>query len=369
MPYDFGEVQNRCFFREVFTMDNEKKEPTDGTKDAAQPNDLDISSYFGDVIGQGYLLVIQRKTPRWCQGFCALWPLDRDFSLQDIKDCFGGKCFTLKIQRPEGGYLKSVTVWIDDEPRRNGQICDPNEDDRAERIAANRENATAGQPGQMAELLAMYRAQSDQQMAFMQKQLEIQAKANEAKTDPNALLNQNLAFFKSLKGLAAEMNPPAETDGGAKMIELFMGLMAERKAQAPRPAAAPQKRLPAPPQQRPDGPPGPIAPNPAPPTRQAGSPSQFRPPQPLPHVEQLQPEAANVEQLDEDDDDGLTLDEELATLEPEEVGAIVGQYLDGLDEDQTRRAMAALLNRDSGTVERLAVAAAPVMAPEEPQAS
>src|SRR5690606_23783332 len=108
----------------------------------------------------------------------------------------------LKIQKPGGGYLRALMVWIDEEPKRYGKrILEPG--DTAEPQKRN-------DPG-LADVLAQVQAANDRTFNLLSQMLTAQQSQARAVTDPTVALTQSLALLDQLKGAAAAFAPPAET--------------------------------------------------------------------------------------------------------------------------------------------------------------
>jgi hypothetical protein len=76
-------------------------------------------------IPHAYTVKVYRLEPEWCDGYAGQYNVgaNRELSLEELKNRFGGSKFDLVVYNPGvGGILKRCQVHIDDFPRREGKI-------------------------------------------------------------------------------------------------------------------------------------------------------------------------------------------------------------------------------------------------------
>lgn len=328
-----------------------------------QLEDAEIETLLAGFCGKGFMVTITRQQPRWCQGFLDTWPLEEGgISMADIKAEFGGRRFGLKIKRSDGSYVKTIPVWIDDEPKRDGRPIRLNSAEFADRSSPIFQNPP-GSSAATSEILRYMQASNDRTLKLLGDMLTTQ---KNGPTGPPPDLAAQLASMGAMMDLLGSFQERFGGGGGGEggngMAQMFTELMAKKflgdSAAAPQKAAPPPKRLP---QRR--GPPQPLAPEyappiysppvysppqqqNAPPTANPGTP----PPQPQPQIAQpMEPE-----DYEPNEDDTAA---DLIDLGPEAAGRAIAAYLNGVDEPTAKATIQALFNQpvDLDRLQKMAV--------------
>jgi hypothetical protein len=104
-------------------MNETKRGPGRPRNDETDNND-DAESMFRNI-PHNYTVKVYRLEPEYCDGYVGQYNMgaNRELSLEEIKNRFGGSKFELVVYNPgKGGILKRRQIQIDDFPKREGKI-------------------------------------------------------------------------------------------------------------------------------------------------------------------------------------------------------------------------------------------------------
>lgn len=311
---------------------------SDNDNEASQV--AEVERLLADV-GPGYEVSIFRTAPLWCRGYLDRLPLDTNgLTVGDIKEAWGGKKFRLNIHAPHGrGQIRSLTLPIDDVPRRNGRQIRPEEEDSDPPRAA--EGAPDSRPSPIRQVIDLLTAQVERQAALLDRALEARQVAQPAQlapqVDPMAAITQAAQIAQTFRQVATQFGdqPPPEADPTSKMLEAlaarFMVGDAGGGKTAPaagRQAAPQQRRPPAPKVIYRQGPP--PAPGGAPPV------AAPRPVAPAPNPQ---------EDVDDSENDDGDIVDDLLSLGVDQAALAVREMFDQLTPAEQQRSVDILMGR------------------------
>lgn len=322
---------------------------SDNDNEASQV--AEVERLLADV-GPGYEVSIFRTAPLWCRGYLDRLPLDTNgLTVGDIKEAWGGKKFRLNIHAPHGrGQIRSLTLPIDDVPRRNGRQIRPEEEDADPPRAA--EGAPDNRPSPMRQVIELLTAQVERQAALLDRALEARQTTQPAQlaapVDPMAAITQAAQIAQTFRQVATQFGdqPQPEADPTSKMLEaLAARFMVGDKPKGGAPAARRQ----APQQHRPPAPK--VIYRQGPPPAPGGAPAAApRPVAPAPNPQ---------EDVDDSENDDGDIVDDLLSLGVDQAALAVREMFDQLTPGEQQRAVDILMGRvqpeipldDSATVE------------------
>lgn len=279
----------------------------------------EIEQFLAEVGASGYQVSIRRLQPEWCKGYLDTWSLDEPFKLRTLRDVYGGKKFMCRILNPHGGYLRSFTIDIDDEPKREGIILKrfPADVPPVQYLANKTDNAT---PSPDLKILEMLEATRKDQINFLMSLLLKDRRDG----DPLQQMQNAAKMTQALRDMASSFGEGGEEGGNTGLIlKTILGMMEQRKnAPAPQPPRPPQviyKPMP-----RPAPVPKPATPRPAPVPNPAPT---AAPPEPPDVIDQL---------LD---------------LEPQSAGLAIKEFVESLPEDEAKEVIATALSMPADLVD------------------
>lgn len=324
-------------------------------------DDAEIEHILDGFAGKGYMVSIHRMQPRWCQGFLDTWPLEEAISLQDIRQEFGGRRFSLKVKRSDGSYVKTLPVWIDDEPKRDGRPIRLASQEFADR---NTPILASGGAPQTTEILRYMQASNDRTLKLLGDMLTAQKNAPPG-TMPD--IPGQLAAMSSMLDFFSKMQERIGSGGGlgggeqSGMAQMFMEMMRDKfasdRAESTR-ARPPAKALP--PRRRPT--PQPLAPDYAPQHRAAAPPAGMygtgtpppwvkdpdapaplanpgAPPAPAPAPA---PQEEDPEEYEPNEEDTAA---DLVDLGPDRAGLAIASYLNSVDAATAKATIEAVMGQ------------------------
>lgn len=105
-------------------MTETKRGPGRPRNDENTDNNDDAESMFRNI-PHNYTVKVYRLEPEYCDGYVGQYNMgaNRELSLEEIKNRFGGSKFELVVYNPgKGGILKRRQIQIDDFPKREGKV-------------------------------------------------------------------------------------------------------------------------------------------------------------------------------------------------------------------------------------------------------
>lgn len=315
---------------------SEIEDPLNGDEKRAMKTARD---FLGGIIpADGQRIAIFRTRPQWIPGGGGwIETVDfgetSDFSLEGLREAYGGGTYVLKILNNKGKYLAAQTVKIAGDPIHQGRRITQQQ---AEAALAPLVSTAPARDSEMSELIKalLQNSSKAQRDSF---DLLVSLWTNQAKPQGQptsfAELQKMIEFVDTIRGGA---QPPAEDSTMMGMMGLLSQFMASK--QQPAPASAPmipQNRAPrhfkAPlsppvlPQASPAEPPQ-ASPE-APPQASPALPPQASPAEP--------PHTIEMGDFDEGEEEPLDLADEIAELPIDELVTLLGEVMGKLPESKT----------------------------------
>lgn len=128
---------------------SENRGPGRPRKDDPADDHDDLEGIFKSI-PHNYTVKVYRLEPEFCDGYVGQFNMgaNRELSLEEIKNRFGGSKFDLVVYHPgKGGILKRRQIQIDDFPRREGKIIN--------RDGTTQDNATTAAAHPMEKIMSL----------------------------------------------------------------------------------------------------------------------------------------------------------------------------------------------------------------------
>lgn len=204
----------------------------ENNSESALPEEIDC--FLSDFAGQGYTISLHRKTPLYCAGYLGVYQLDSSFTLQSIKETWGGKEFVAKIKSPQGKIVTSRMFRIGDVPRIDGRPLNPSMEyaDGGQTVVSNPADKT------IELLLAKLDDGRKRQDALLMKMMEQQTEharelrdianaehaASKSAVDPMAQIHEAIELINEMKAFTASQDG---SDGGMDSMKEIFGMFRE----------------------------------------------------------------------------------------------------------------------------------------------
>lgn len=284
----------------------------------------EIEQFLAEVGSHGYQVAIRRVAPDWCKGYLDTWSLDEPFKLRTLRDVFGGKKFMCRIMDDRGKYVRSFTVDVDDEPKRDGMILKrfPTETPPVQFIGTQPEH-----PSPDLRILEMLEQTRREQINFLTSLLL----KDRATADPLAQMKSAAQMTSALREMAQSFGEGGESEGSTGLIlKTLLAIMEKKQVQPqPQPQRRPQPQVLHPrPQARPAPVPQAASPRPKPTTMAPCS--SFHQPATIP----------NPAPEPEGEPDII---DQLLDLEPKDAGEAFAEYLEQLPEEEAKIVIASAM--------------------------
>lgn len=364
------------FPRDTGTGAKKPEKPLSEAEQREIQEDTNIRSTFEEMIAgapAGYQVSIARLRPNWCKGWLETLDIeDGQTDLVDldyIKESWGGQTFVIRLLNPRGHYMASKNIHISSAPKDNGMLIDTPQVSKAKEEALlrslARDAAPAPPPPQDTSKELMLLLFQNMQDGNKQS-IDMLREVMKDKTPSQQM--QFAEFFKMFADLEKlkQMTTPEKTEESGDitgMVSSFIEVLKTPQAQG-QTQATQNPGVPAPGQLMPGGPglakkqPPRMITNPAEVPKPAPvvveTPVSVHPEEPVHSVHQVEParplgpapvsddisgdasDAIASAVVETDDDEGLSIPEEIATMEPEDIALIIAESLALMPDDKQK---------------------------------
>jgi len=290
----------------------------------------DIEEFLSDFSGKGFKAQLYRNAPLNCCGFLETYPLDDNLSLEAIKESWGGRDFSIRIKNPRGKVVEIRSFKIADVPRVNGVPLSKHIEYTRGGQQIKHDPSNDLMKGMQAQIEAANKRHEDLMLKMMDMSANHAAELRKADrddrkntADPMDQMRETFALFNEMKEFTDKHGGEGGTEGidYGEMFKLFREELSERRAEnRERENKRPPLKLPGSTQT----------------TTQTTTQTNQTPAQPAQTVQAVQtPEP--------EDEDEITLSEELAGLGPEGAAEVVADVLNQFSPLEQKAAIDALM--------------------------